>query len=154
MSKHKLLLADDSITIQKVVNLTFADEGVEVISVSDGNAAIEKLAEFTPDLVMVDINMPGMSGYEICERIRQNEATRQTPVILLVGSFEPFDEEEARRVGANDFLTKPFQSIRQLVTKVTGLLDAGKESADSSTDKIISDLETSENKTRDRKSVV
>lgn len=140
MSKHKLLLADDSITIQKVVNLTFADEGVEVVSVSDGNAALEKLSEFSPDLVMVDINMPGLSGYEICERIKQNEATCQTPVILLVGSFEPFDEEEARRVGANDFLTKPFQSIRQLVTKVTTLLESA-ESRNTSTDEIISDLE-------------
>ncbi len=144
VSKHKLLLADDSITIQKVVNLTFADEGIEVISVSDGNAAMEKLSEFTPDLVMVDINMPGLSGYEICERIRANEATSRVPVILLVGSFEPFDEAEAQRVGANDFLTKPFQSIRQLVTKVSGLLDASNKN---STDDVISDLDTpAENK--------
>lgn len=124
MSKHKLLLADDSITIQKVVNLTFADEGIEVISVGDGNSAMAKFEEFTPDLVMADINMPGLSGYEICERIRQNEATRRIPVILLVGSFEPFDEAEAQRVGANDYLTKPFQSIRQLVTKVSDLLNS------------------------------
>ncbi len=124
MSKHKLLLADDSITIQKVVNLTFADEGIEVISVGDGNSAMAKFEELTPDLVMVDINMPGMSGYEICERIKQNEATRRIPVILLVGSFEPFDEAEAQRVGANDYLTKPFQSIRQLVTKVSDLLNS------------------------------
>lgn len=144
MSKHKLLLADDSITIQKVVNLTFADEGIEVVSVGDGNAAIEKLSEFTPDLVMVDINMPGLSGYEICERIRANQETSRVPVILLVGSFEPFDEAEARRVGANDFLTKPFQSIRQLVTKVSGLLDAPNKN---STDEIISDMEmNAENK--------
>lgn len=142
MSKHKLLLADDSITIQKVVNLTFADEGVEVVSVSDGNAALEKLSEFTPDLVMADINMPGINGYEICEHIKQNAETSRIPVILLVGSFEPFDEEEAGRVGANDFLTKPFQSIRQLVTKVTGLLESEKDRT--STDEIISDLETSE----------
>jgi len=124
VAKHKLLLADDSITIQKVVNLTFADEGIEVISVGDGNSAVEKLSEFTPDLVMADINMPGLSGYEICERIKQNEKTSQIPVILLVGSFEPFDEEEARRVGANDYLTKPFQSIRQLVNKVSTLLSS------------------------------
>lgn len=142
MAKHKLLLADDSITIQKVVNLTFADEGIEVISVGDGNAAIEKLAEFTPDLVMADINMPGLSGYEICERLRANEATRRIPVILLVGSFEPFDEAEAQRVGANDFLTKPFQSIRQLVTKVSGLLEATAERT--STDEVISDLDSAE----------
>ncbi len=123
MSKHRLLLADDSVTIQKVVNLTFADEGIEVISVGDGNSAMEKFVEATPDLVMVDVNMPGVDGYRICEMIKQDEETRHVPVILLVGSFEPFDEDEARRVGANDYLTKPFQSIRQLVNKVTVLLN-------------------------------
>lgn len=131
MSKHKLLLADDSITIQKVVNLTFADEGIEVISVGDGNSAMEKFEEITPDLVMADINMPGLSGYEICERIKQNDATRRIPVILLVGSFEPFDEAEAQRVGANDYLTKPFQSIRQLVSKVSDLLNSANGEEDS-----------------------
>lgn len=124
MSKRKLLLADDSVTIQKVVNLTFADEGIDVTAVGDGNAAMEKFVESTPDLVMVDVNMPGVDGYKICEIIKQDEETKHIPVILLVGSFEPFDEEEALRVGADDYLTKPFQSIRQLVGKVTALLDA------------------------------
>lgn len=117
-------MADDSVTIQKVVNLTFADEGIEVISVGDGDSAMDKVAEITPDLIMADVNMPGLTGYEICERIRQDEKLRRTPVILLVGSFEPFDEDEARRVGADDYLTKPFQSIRQLVNKVTVLLNS------------------------------
>lgn len=124
MSKRKLLLADDSVTIQKVVNLTFADEGIEVISVGDGDSAMDKVVEITPDLIMADVNMPGLTGYEICEKIRQDEKLKRTPVILLVGSFEPFDEDEARRVGADDYLTKPFQSIRQLVNKVTVLLDS------------------------------
>lgn len=127
MSKRKLLLADDSVTIQKVVNLTFADEGIEVVAVGDGDSAMDKLAEISPDLVMADVNMPGMNGYQICEQIRQDEALKQTPVILLVGSFEPFDEAEAARVGADDYLTKPFQSIRQLVNKVTVLLNAERE---------------------------
>ncbi len=122
MPNYKLLLADDSVTIQKVVNLTFADEGIEVVAVGDGDSAIAKLAEFTPDLVMADVNMPGRSGYQVCEAIRQNPALERVPVLLLVGSFEPFDEDEARRVGANDYMTKPFQSIRQLVSKVTDLL--------------------------------
>jgi CheY-like chemotaxis protein len=122
VSRRKLLLADDSVTIQKVVNLTFADEGIEVIAVSDGNEAVDRLMEIAPDLVMADVNMPGLSGYQVCERIRQTEKFKNTPVILLVGSFEPFDEEEARRVGADDYLTKPFQSIRQLVSKVSDLL--------------------------------
>lgn len=123
MSKHRLLLADDSITIQKVVNLTFADEGIEVVTAGDGNTAMEKFVESMPDLVMVDVNMPGLDGYRICEMIKQDEETKHIPVILLFGSFEPFDKEEARRVGADDYLTKPFQSIRQLVSKVSDLLN-------------------------------
>jgi CheY-like chemotaxis protein len=122
VAKRKLLLADDSITIQKVVNLTFADEGIEVISVGDGNSALDKIREDLPDLVMADVNMPGLNGYEICEKIKQGTGKNETPVILLVGSFEPFDEDEAKRVGADDYLTKPFQSISQLVEKVTELL--------------------------------
>lgn len=123
MSKRKLLLADDSITIQKVVNLTFADEGIEVIAVGDGDSAMRKFDEFMPDLVMADVNMPGLNGYEVCRIIKQTEETHNIPVILLVGSFEPFDETEAKDAGADDFLTKPFQSIRQLVNKVTDLLN-------------------------------
>ncbi len=121
--KKTLLLADNSPTIQKVINLTFADEGIDVIAVSDGNAAIQQLREMKPDLVMADVHMPGLNGYQICERLRQNAELKNVPVILLVGSFEPFDEEEAKRVGADDFLMKPFQSIRQLVSRVGALLE-------------------------------
>jgi CheY-like chemotaxis protein len=131
VAKRRLLLADDSTTIQKVVNLTFADEGIEVVAVGDGDAAMQKFVEATPDLVMLDVNMPGLDGYRLCEMIKQDDETKEIPVILLVGSFEPFDENEARRVGADDFLTKPFPSIRQLVNKVSDLLDA-KTSTDNS----------------------
>ncbi|HMO81707.1 MAG TPA: response regulator [Pyrinomonadaceae bacterium] len=124
MSKRKLLLADDSITIQKVVNLTFAEEGIEVVTVGDGDSALARIGEEWPDLVMADVNMPGASGYQICEAIRSDSATRDIPVILLVGSFEPFDEAEAARVGANAYLTKPFNSIRQLVAQVSELIEA------------------------------
>ena len=123
MLNRKLLLADDSITIQKVVNLTFADEGVEVITAGDGDEAMRKFVEFSPDLVMADVNMPGIDGYTVCQMIKMDESTREIPVILLVGSFEPFDEDRANEVGANDYLTKPFQSIRQLVQKVSTLLE-------------------------------
>ncbi|MBX3244952.1 MAG: response regulator [Acidobacteria bacterium] len=128
MSKRKILLADDSITIQKVVNLTFAEEGVEVVTVGDGDSALARVAEEWPDLIMADVNMPGASGYKVCETIRADQATRDIPVILLVGSFEPFDEAEAERVGANAFLTKPFQSIRQLVAQVTDLMASSAKS--------------------------
>lgn len=126
MSKRKLLLADDSETVQKVVNLTFELEGIEVITFGDGDSAMEQFSAVVPDVVLADVNMPGMSGYDICQKIKENEATKQTPVILLVGSFEPFDEEKAMQVGADDYLTKPFQSIRQLVSKVNELLTTKK----------------------------
>src|SRR3712207_2518872 len=74
--------------------------------------------------------MPGRNGYEVCEHIKRDERFRHIPVMLLVGSFEPFDEAEARRVGADDYLTKPFQSIRQLVNKVTSLISGGTNSED------------------------
>lgn len=122
LAGRKLLLADDSITIQKVVDLTFVDEGVEVVSVSNGRDAIDRLAEFQPDVVLADVFMPQMNGYEVCEYIKQNAQLRHIPVMLLVGSFEPFDEAEARRVGADDTLTKPFQSIRNLIDKVGSLV--------------------------------
>lgn len=122
LAGRKLLLADDSITIQKVVALTFADEGVEVVTVSDGHEAIEQLQGITPDIVLADVFMPEANGYEVCKYIKQNAKLKHIPVMLLVGSFEPFDEAEARRVGADDILTKPFQSIRRLIDKVGGLV--------------------------------
>ena len=125
LAGRKLLLAEDSITIQKVVDLTFADEGVSVLCVNNGREAIERLEEFAPDVVLADVFMPQMNGYEVCEYIKQNDKLKHIPVMLLVGSFEPFDEEEARRVGANDTLTKPFQSIRRLIEKV-GLLTSNR----------------------------
>lgn len=125
LAGRKLLLADDSITIQKVVDLTFTDEGATVLCVSNGREARERIEEFLPDVVLADVFMPEMNGYELCEYIKQNEKLKHIPVMLLVGSFEPFDEEEARKVGANDTLTKPFQSIRRLIEKV-GLLSSSR----------------------------
>jgi CheY-like chemotaxis protein len=122
LAGRKLLLADDSITIQKVVDLTFADEGVSVVCVNNGREAIERLEEFLPDVILADVFMPQVDGYELCEHIKTSDKLKHIPVMLLVGSFEPFDEEEARRVGANDTLTKPFQSIRRLIDKVALLV--------------------------------
>ena len=124
LAGRKLLLADDSVTIQKVIDLTFADEGVEVTAVGDGEKAIEKVEELLPDVVLVDVFMPVFNGYEVCEYIKTSEKLKHIPVMLLVGSFEPFDEAEARRVGANDTLTKPFQSIRRLIEKVGELVSS------------------------------
>ncbi|HEV2799065.1 MAG TPA: response regulator [Pyrinomonadaceae bacterium] len=122
LTGRKLLLADDSLTIQKVVSLTFGDEEMKVTTVSGGAEALEHLGESLPDIVLADVFMPEPNGYALCERIKRDERTRHIPVVLLVGTFEPFNEAEARRVGADEVLTKPFQSIRDLVNKVGGLL--------------------------------
>jgi CheY-like chemotaxis protein len=124
LAGRKLLLADDSATIQKVIDLTFADEGVQVVSVSSGREAIERLLETKPDVVLADVFMPSPNGYEVCEYVKTNEHLKHIPVMLLVGSFEPFDEAEARRVGADDILTKPFQSIRRLIDRVGALVSS------------------------------
>lgn len=124
LAGRKLLLADDSATIQKVIDLTFADEGVRVVAVGNGQEAIDKLLEVEPDIVLADVFMPSPNGYEVCEYVKNNERLKHIPVVLLVGSFEPFDEAEARRVGADDILTKPFQSIRRLIDRVGALVSS------------------------------
>ena len=122
LAGRKLLLADDSATIQKVIDLTFADEGVRVVTFGNGQDAIDQLLEVQPDIVLADVFMPARNGYEVCEYVKTNEKLKHIPVVLLVGSFEPFDEAEARRVGADDILTKPFQSIRRLIDRVGALV--------------------------------
>jgi CheY-like chemotaxis protein len=119
---RKLLVADDSPYYQTVLGLTFTDEGMEVTTVGDGQGALEKLEQSTPDVILASVSMPGIGGYELCERIKQNERFGRIPVMLLASLHEPFDQAKARRVGADDVVTKPFQSIRQLVNRVGSLL--------------------------------
>lgn len=116
----KILVADDSVTIQKVIALTFAEEPYEIQSVGSGSDALEKMKQWPPDLVLADVIMPQVNGYELCRAIKENEETKDIPVILLAGTFEAFDEEEARAAGANDYLTKPFESA-ELIEKVRNL---------------------------------
>ena len=98
----KILLADDSITIQKVIELTFSDEDFEVVTVGNGRLAIEKVQEVRPDVVLCDIIMPEKDGYEVCEFIKKNPGLAHVPVLLLTGAFEPFDQERAARAGCDE----------------------------------------------------
>jgi CheY-like chemotaxis protein len=122
MSK-KLLLADDSITIQKVIQITFAHEDYELTITDNGDAALAKAQEIKPDLIMTDIYMPGKNGYELTSAIKQDPALRHVPVLLLAGSFEPFDEDKARSCKADAWIEKPFES-QSLIDKVAELLSA------------------------------
>src|SRR5512135_3096498 len=105
---HKLLLADDSITIQKVVELVLAEEDFEIKSVSNGEDALAAMDSFKPDIVLADIEMPKLNGYQLCEKIKHNPGTAGMPVILLAGAFEPIDEGLLRAAGADDSIIKPF----------------------------------------------
>jgi DNA-binding response OmpR family regulator len=119
---RKLLVADDSPYYQTVLGLTFTDEGMAVERAGDGQAALAKLGQSTPDVVLASVSLPGINGYELCQRIKESERFGHIPVMLLAGLHEPFDEAAARRAGADDVVTKPFKSIRQLVGRVGSLL--------------------------------
>ena len=104
----RLLVADDNVAMHKMVRLAFTGEDAVIEAVTNGEAAIDTLREFRPDVVLADVSMPGYSGYEVCERIRGDLDFAAIPVILLNGAFDPLDEEEAARVKASGHLTKPF----------------------------------------------
>jgi CheY-like chemotaxis protein len=118
---HKLLLADDSVTIQRVIELTFADEDVQVVVVSDGRQAIERVRTDRPDIVLADIGMPERDGYEVAAFIKGDPQFSQIPVVLLTGAFEPLDENRARAVGCDGVLVKPFEP-QMVINRVKELL--------------------------------
>ncbi len=136
---YTILLADKSITIQKIVELTFADEDFVIKSFSDGQAAIDAIPQLQPDIILADISLPVRSGYEICRALRNDPALSnfsKTPVILLAGIYETMDEERARQVeenvresGANDFLSKPFDP-QLLISKVRFVISSRAEEKD------------------------
>jgi CheY-like chemotaxis protein len=117
----KILLADDSITIQKVVELTFSDGDYEVSAVNNGAKAIQKLSEMRPDIILSDIIMPEKNGYEVCEYVKSHPEYRNIPVVLLTGTFEPFDPDRAEKAGCDAVVTKPFES-QSLIHKVEELI--------------------------------
>lgn len=117
----KILLADDSITIQKVIGIIFGGEEYSLTIVDNGKAAVDKARETSPDILLIDALMPGMSGYEACELIRAVPELATKPILLLTGSFEPFDEVKAKNCGADDYIAKPFES-QQIVAKVKELI--------------------------------
>ena len=124
----RILLADDSITIQKVVELTFSDGDYEVTAVNNGNKAIQKLSEMRPDIILSDIIMPEKNGYEVCEFVKSHPEFRSIPVILLTGTFEPFDPDRADKAGCDAVVTKPFES-QSLIHKVEELIEHAKTQA-------------------------
>ena len=119
----KILVADDNSNVQKTAALALAELGIEVVSVNNGEAAVRKLVDVAPDLVLADIFMPVRNGYEVCEYIKKDARFSHLPVVLLVGAFDPLDEREAQRVGADGILKKPFVPPDPLIAMVKMLLE-------------------------------
>ena len=111
---RKILLADDSVTAQNMGRKILADAGYEVIAVNNGSAALKKIAELKPDLVILDVYMPGYSGLEVCQRLKESQESARIPVLLSVGKLEPFKPEEAQRVRADGYIVKPFEASELL----------------------------------------
>ena len=118
----KILVADDNSNIQKMVGLALKDHGIEVVAVGNGEAAVRKISDIRPDLVLADVFMPVRNGYEVCQYVKQDASLAHIPVILLVGAFDPLDEQEAQRVGADGVLKKPFVPPDPLISMVKSAL--------------------------------
>jgi CheY-like chemotaxis protein len=119
----KILVADDNANIQKMVVLAFEERGIQVVTVGNGEAAVRRIPDLNPDLVLADIFMPVRNGYEVCEFVKKDDRFSHVPVILLVGAFDPLDEKEARRVGADGVLKKPFVPPDPLIAMVMSALE-------------------------------
>jgi len=118
----KILVADDNSNIQKMVGLALKDHGIEVVAVGNGEAAVRKIADVRPDLVLADVFMPVRNGYEVCQFVKADSTLSHIPVILLVGAFDPLDEQEAQRSGADGVLKKPFVPPDPLISMVKSAL--------------------------------
>ena len=119
---RRILLADDSVTAQNMGRRILHDAGYEVTTVNNGSAALKKIAEQKPDLIILDVYMPGYGGLEVCSRLKENRDTQRIPVLLTVGKLEPFKPEEARRVRADAYVVKPFEAS-ELLAALTKLED-------------------------------
>jgi len=119
---RKILLADDSVTAQNMGRKILADAGYDVVTVNNGSAALKRIAESAPDLIILDVYMPGYSGLEVCQRLKEADETAHIPILLSVGKLEPFKPQEARRVRADAHIVKPFEAS-QLLTAIARLED-------------------------------
>ena len=116
-----VLVADDDPDILNLVTIRLERDGYKVVGVCDGESALEQAFERPPDLALIDVSMPKLDGYEVTERLRQHEATRAIPIILLTARVQDADVARGVEAGADDYVKKPF-SIDQLRSRVQAAL--------------------------------
>lgn len=124
MAKGRILVVDDEIYIVHILDFSLGMEGYEVITALDGEQALEKARTEKPDLIVLDIMMPKLDGYETCKRLKADAITKDMPVILLSAKGRNVDQKVGFEVGADDYITKPF-SPRKLVERINAILGHG-----------------------------
>ena len=139
----RLLVADDSSTIQKIVSMAFEIEDVEVEGIGNGQEAFDRISQFNPDIVLADVDMPGLDGFELSAKIKESPETSAIKVLLLASDFEEFDEQRYQECGADNHISKPFKSD-DIVAMVKSLLGTSDEGSVELTDKTVSDQNASE----------
>jgi CheY-like chemotaxis protein len=112
----RILLADDSPHAQRMGERILREEGFEVVSLTDGDVALLRLADVDPDLILADVFLPGKSGLDLCRHVKNDPSQRHIRVVLTAGLLEPFDEEEALRAGCDAILKKPFEASKVMET--------------------------------------
>lgn len=121
MSKGKILVVDDEIYIVHILDFSLGMEGYEVVTALDGEQALERVASEKPDLIVLDIMMPKLDGYEVCRAVKSNPATKNVPVILLSAKGRNVDQKMGFDVGADDYITKPF-NVREVLARIRAVL--------------------------------
>ena len=139
----RLLVADDSSTIQKIVSMAFEIEDVEVEGIGNGQEAFDRISQYNPDIVLADVDMPGLDGFELSAKIKESPETSAIKVLLLASDFEEFDEQRYQECGADNHISKPFKSD-DIVAMVKSLLGTSDEGSVELTDKTVSDQNASE----------
>ena len=124
MKRKKILLVDDSSTILMMEKFILRNGQYEIVTASDGDEGVRKALEHRPDLVLLDVIMPKMGGFEACRRLREEEATRTTPIIMVTTRGEATNVEAGWTAGCSDYITKPINSV-ELLAKVRNFLDDG-----------------------------
>jgi len=117
----KILIVDDRPEVVELVRVTLEGEDYQIVDASDGKEALKKVRLEKPDLVLLDVVMPKMDGFEVCRKLKKDPETQEIPIIMLTAKAQKVDKEKGRQVGASDYITKPF-SPSALLTKIEEIL--------------------------------
>ncbi|WP_129127117.1 response regulator transcription factor [Geomonas oryzae] len=114
MEKNRILVVEDEESLLKLESILFTSKGYQVTGVRGGKEALASIAQQAPDLIVLDLMLPDMDGFEVCRHIKENDATRAIPVVMLTAKKSSRDLEHGKQVGADAYITKPFKSVKVL----------------------------------------